>query len=306
MDIKPHKQRTKGVLCVLMGLPAAGKSTASSALASTAQEGVDIECVRFDDDLEEAMIVDTFDVGAWRASRRASLARVRAALERPSEAAALRVVVADDNAQYRSMRHVLFRAACDAAYAFATVFVDVDIEEAVRRNAKRDEGRVPEPTIRRMAAQLELPDGAKHAWERHSVTLGTDGDVDVVWPMLRAAFEAGLPPGFLTAEELRAEEARRDEARAVTVKSGAHAVDLALRRLVAGVAKSEPVLALQKPHRAAVSAALAQARKAALKCVDVDGAIATFSEAFRQGLAATQVPADALAALSAETCTGLE
>lgn len=219
------------MLLVVMGLPAAGKSTLARAL-----DGIH---VRFDDDLD-----DDFDVERWHESRRASLNRVRAAL-----ATDAKLVIADDNCQYRSMRHTLFKLARDASCAFATVFVDVDVEEALRRNARRDD-KVPEVTIRRMASQLEPPDPSS-SWERHSIV---SSDVDAVYELVRRAESEGPPPKPLSDEQ-------RDEDRRQTKLSKAHAFDLGMRKLVGDVVKSDAVKTLSKKQRALVTSALAHARK---------------------------------------------
>lgn len=290
-----------GVLCVLVGLPAAGKSTLSrklqaaahdeSGIAALGGKRVTVRCVRFDDDLDAALTGHAieFDVEKWRASRAESLARVRTALEQfhssPTPTSMLRIVVADDNAQYTSMRYSLFRTARDAACAFATVFVDVTVEDAAKRNALRvSSERVPEATIRRMATQLEPPDGSKHAWEEHSVTVdgaGIDACVDAVWRVLRAAFEAGVPPRSLTAEE---HEERQQKARAATAKSKAHQLDLSLKRIVGAFMKSHAVQALDRAHRAIIAGMLSQARKSVQdkkSWANLDSAISAFCAEFR-------------------------
>lgn len=289
------------VLCVLVGIPAAGKSTLSRTLQAAAHEGsgisalggktATVRCVRFDDDLDAALTENgsEFDVEKWRASRAESLARVRTALDQfgssPTPTSLVRVVIADDNAQYTSMRYHLFRAARDAACAFATVFVDVSVEDAVKRNALRiSNERVPEATIRRMATQLEPPDGSKHTWEEHSVTIdgaSIDACVDAVWRVLRAAFEAGVPPKSATAEE---HKERQLKARAVTADSMAHQLDLALRRIVGTVLKSHAVQALDRPHRAIVSGVLSRVRRSVQgkkSLANINSAMNTFCAEFR-------------------------
>ena len=92
----------RGVLVVLMGLPAVGKSTVARGVAAAADDSLRVDVVRFDDDLEaRGAVAEAFDAEQWRASRAASLARVRSLLE-AAGGGVDRVVVADDNCEYRS------------------------------------------------------------------------------------------------------------------------------------------------------------------------------------------------------------
>ena len=69
-----------GCVLVLIGLPAAGKSTICRALEADA-DGWRVSSVRFDDELEAAHADDAdFAPERWHASRAAALARVEALL----------------------------------------------------------------------------------------------------------------------------------------------------------------------------------------------------------------------------------
>mmetsp|Transcript_9615 Transcript_9615/g.31403 ORF Transcript_9615/g.31403 Transcript_9615/m.31403 type:complete len:324 (-) Transcript_9615:161-1132(-) len=290
----------RGVLVALIGLPAAGKSTLARQL------GEDAEWIRFDDDLEAAVTVSgRFDEETWRASRAKALARVGEAL---SQGKAL--VLADDNCFYRSMRHTLFKLARDSFYAFATVFLDVDVDVAIARNAARTDDRVPDDTITKMAAIFERPDPDDHPWERHSLVLRDGeppdakadrreevvlrrrpGDVrecdhhqrecgERLRRLVEQAREAGAPPKPLSEEELRQVEHRRDEARKETAANASHNVDLTLRRLVGDVLKDERLASLTKDHRKRFAAILNDARKVAQKqSTTLEAALAAFSSA---------------------------
>ena len=191
-----------GVLLVLMGLPASGKSTAAAALVrlTASRPDLSLEVISFDDHLAAtgALEADEFDAGKWHASRRSALDAVRAALDGAEPVSPLaewrgtatrrtRVVVADDNAQYRSMRHTLFVAARDRKYAFATAFFECDVDEALARNGSRPSAaRVPPATIEAMARQLEPPEPREGGWERRSRTLlGTRDGVEAANALLR-------------------------------------------------------------------------------------------------------------------------
>ena len=261
-----------GVVVALVGLPAAGKSTIARGLVG-ASASLHVEVVRFDDDLEATGALadaSSFDAAKWRASRASALGRVAALLEAPPRAdGKALVVVADDNAQYRSMRHALFQSARDRGFAFATAYVACDLGECLARNARRAEAeRVPEATLATMASQLEAPDASKAPWERHSLRCASaDPDAPAaVLALAAAARLAGAPPPLedpaVAAERLRA-------AREATAASDAHSVDLRLRRAVGDVAAAAAKALPSKKHRAALGSALAKARKRA--CDDAAG-----------------------------------
>lgn len=260
------------VLCVVCGLPAAGKSTLCRSLS--VEEGVD--WIRFDDDID----VDDFDASRWHESRRVSLARVRKSVEDDAH----RVVYVDDNAQYTSMRYALFKIARDADCAYATVLVDVDLETALARNRNRKEA-VPEATMRRMALQLEPPDAAKHPWERHSIVSKGD-DVDQVRELVA---KARRDPGDYRSRRRCAGEEDKEESRRATSASESHQIDLALRRIVGEVATSSELKRIEnKATKAAVTQALSKARKQTNPTSPSDVA-ETFSLAFRKCLSSSSV-----------------
>ena len=255
----------RGVLVVLMGLPAVGKSTVARGVAAAADDSLRVDVVRFDDDLEaRGAVAEAFDAEQWRASRAASLARVRSLLE-AAGGGVDRVVVADDNCEYRSMRRELFVAARDRGWAFAVVHVAGASDVCERRNAARpDRERVPAATIAAMAARLEPPDPAA-GWERFARTLASGDDPALVLALAAAARAAGAPE---RPEDPEVAAARLAAARGATARSDAHALDLRLRACVGAVAaRAGPGLAT-KGHRAALGAALAKARKAAGAAAD--------------------------------------
>ena len=69
-----------------------------------------------------------------------------------------RLVLADDNMYYRSMRHRCFRLANDSRASVVTIHVACDLETALSRNSGRQGvDYVPPAAIRRMAATFEAP-----------------------------------------------------------------------------------------------------------------------------------------------------
>ena len=238
-----------GVLCVVMGLPGAGKSSlAREMVASAASKELGVfacvseeaescrkkrvEWVRFDDDLEAAVREEAvFSEAAWRVSRSLAFDRVKSALTRAC------VVVADDNAYYRSMRHSLLKLARESDSAFCSIFIDVPLEEAQLRNGNRaGSERVPTETVAKMASLFERPEPAAHAWEAHSL-IATAPHVDDAWAIIDRAFCAGPPPKPLSELELECLEVERARKRTETKANVAHNLDLSLRRLIGDLLK---------------------------------------------------------------------
>lgn len=255
-----------GVLVVLCGLPGAGKSTLARQLTTDAR----VEWIRFDDDLDEAMRGMMIE-DAWHASRVSALGRVRSAVTKKE------IVIADDNCYYRSMRHSLFQIARDAKFAFAIIFLDVPLEEALKRNALRTtKDRVPDATVTKMANLFEIPDPTKHPWERHSL-ISQNVDLPTAWRLVETALAAGPPPPKLTEDEVRELEAQRDQKRAETSASTSHNLDLTLRRLIGDVLKDSRL----RNHKPASAKILASARKAALAS-PLDAALLSFVAAVKK------------------------
>lgn len=206
-----------------------------------------------------------------------------------------RLVIADDNLHYRSMRqqcHALARAAGAAA-----VLLHVHCSEAAAaaRNAARPPGqRVPAVVVPRMAALFEAPGSSgdyRDAWER-SCLVEWDGTrqhpsdaaaVAALWQQVSAAWGPPAPPPHDAAGAAAAKAA----AQAATAASLAHAVDVASRQALSEYMQR---LARAEPHRkAAASKQLNAARRQLLQELQAAGA----------GAAATAGGQDASAAAAA-------
>lgn len=182
----------RGALCLLCGLPAAGKSSLAQHLldvgpsrlqAALGVPGVRVWHVCFDAmmaALEVEAGASSFDPELWHASRRRALEAVRshfcggdaavdgAALRTiggvmhnssgdDTSTACLDVLVLDDNMHYRSMRRAYFRVAREARLSYCTLSLPVALEDAVNRDANRPASqRVGRVTIEQMAETLQV------------------------------------------------------------------------------------------------------------------------------------------------------
>jgi len=264
------------LLLALVGLPGSGKSTLARSLCDpSAGHPFHALSVAYDDAPRAGGA--PWSPAGWHAGRTESLLRVAAALAaaRAAPPAARCVVIADDNAWYRSMRRPLRALARDAGAAFLSLHLDLGPRgcavAAARDGARAPGERVGAPTIERMAAALEAPGGGgwegAHAWAVDAAG-GAEGVAAAVAARLRDAEAwAALPvPRAARRAAGEAAAAAAAAARAAAAESLVHQCDLALRRAVgraaaaaraAGAARGAADLA------AAKAAAMAHARAAA-------------------------------------------
>lgn len=139
-------------LLLVMGLPAAGKSSLCKKILQFRPDGV-----VFSLDEANGRWSDNFNAHADRKSFEGT---VRRHLEAQCDGASEKVVIVDDNFYLRSMRRPFERMARAFQLRYCCVFVEVDVEEALRRNARRGEERVHDDTILRMAREISVPEGA--------------------------------------------------------------------------------------------------------------------------------------------------
>jgi len=240
----------KGGVVVLIGLPATGKSGLARKLADTAN-GVRVVHVELDALARRLSAAPApsqqFDRDAWRTSRVQSRERVETELATGGGGG---VIVVDDNAHLRSMRLAFARIAAAHGAAFAEVFVGPvppcsldELASVKAHNAGRD-NPVPAAVIDAMAAVLEPPDAAHHAWERHNLTLpamwnGGAARVGEVWGMVQRAVQEG-PLVLVDAQAVARLHAEQEQSRAANARSAVHQADLwsraAVARAIASVA----------------------------------------------------------------------
>ncbi|KAK6054033.1 hypothetical protein COOONC_08462 [Cooperia oncophora] len=136
-------------LVLIMGLPAAGKSSL---------------CEKIQENHPNAVVFSLDEInGRWsedfesHVERKSFERTVRQYLEAHCDEEFDKVVVVDDNFYLRSMRRPFERMARSFGLRYCCVLVDVDVQEALRRNSQRGADRVRDETILRMAREIELP-----------------------------------------------------------------------------------------------------------------------------------------------------
>lgn len=154
--------RASAALLVLCGLPASGKtSIAHSLLRNSAECHVHSLHVCFDSILtanmqaqapEQSSAAGSFPAHApssatskdehnsnWQASRASALSLIRSSLHLAagSPLGCHTLVIADDNMQFRSMRHECYQLAAAEGAAYLQLYMPCTAEDAVKRNAAR-------------------------------------------------------------------------------------------------------------------------------------------------------------------------
>nr|XP_047934628.1 L-seryl-tRNA(Sec) kinase [Anser cygnoides] len=169
------------VLCLLCGLPAAGKSTLSRALRRLLppRQGWDCAVLAYDELIPQEA-PGPAEPG-WKRRRREVLRHLERLLRappacaepgppEPGAAARPLCIVLDDNFYYRSMRYEVYQLARKYSLSFCQLFLECPLEQCLQRNRLRSHP-VPDETIRLMATRIELPDPKKYAWEQNSLVL---------------------------------------------------------------------------------------------------------------------------------------
>lgn len=302
----PPDERARVCLLCTCGLPGAGKSTLARRIAARAVAAGDVaraDIVSFDD-VEREVRLETarargetrdaargFDAQAWRDSRKLALARVDALLASDDDADASdgvdarRLVIADDNFYYASMRYQAHQLARRARAAHVQLHVNVPVELARARNERRAADEiVPSVAFDRMANAFEPPDPGKRTFEDPTVRTDDDAsntrvrsdddvnhddvnDDDVnddayAWGLVWDAW--GAPPRLPITEEER--EALTTAGRDANAASAVHALDLRSRRAL-GDAMRRVSSGGPGGRRADASVALNAARKEMLDAV---------------------------------------
>uniref|UniRef100_A0A1A8Q698 Phosphoseryl-tRNA kinase n=1 Tax=Nothobranchius pienaari TaxID=704102 RepID=A0A1A8Q698_9TELE len=261
-------------LCVLCGLPAAGKSTLACRITSTATElGWRAAVVQYDElipDLAFHTKAELEDMHTnWKFHRQAvlqcidGLVEKREMLDLPScslinvapwdqstqallQPEGLKsdnrplLFLLDDNFYYPSMRYEVYQLARKRSLGFCQVYLQCDLESCISRNQGRSRP-VPTSVLLEMDKRLQPPDPHKNLWEIQTLTLNAAGDVsqsDVqkVIELISSAINNPLSP-----IEDNAEQKEADRLKCAT--SVVHQADQACRRLI-----SEAMMTARHDH----------------------------------------------------------
>uniref|UniRef100_A0A1A7WRI1 Phosphoseryl-tRNA kinase n=1 Tax=Iconisemion striatum TaxID=60296 RepID=A0A1A7WRI1_9TELE len=257
-------------LCVLCGLPAAGKSTLARRISGTATElGWRAALVQYDDLIPDQAFQTKTELEDmhtnWKFHRQAvlqcidgfvekrqmlvdlpsrSLINVAAweqctqALLQPEGLTSVNrplLFLLDDNFYYPSMRYEVYQLARKRSLGFCQVYLQCNLEACVSRNQGRSRS-VPTGVLLEMDKRLQPPDPQKNLWETQTITLNTAGnvsqsDIQKVMELISSAMNNPLSPIEDNAEQKEADRLK-------CASSVVHQADQACRRLISEAMKT--------------------------------------------------------------------
>uniref|UniRef100_UPI003AABC12E L-seryl-tRNA(Sec) kinase-like n=1 Tax=Centroberyx gerrardi TaxID=166262 RepID=UPI003AABC12E len=266
-------RRPPACLCVLCGLPAAGKSTLARTVSKlAAQQGRRSTVVPYDDLIPDhafqLKVVE--DDGRlqqtqteWRLHRQAVLQCieqflrkpqvlaepptschinaaawgrcVRALLEPKSLDRSPLLILLDDNFYYPSMRYDVYQLARKCSLGFCQVYLHCAVESCISRNQSRSQP-LPTEVILEMAKRLESPNPQKNSWEESSVALNSTDNLPKgdIQRLMELISSALSNP--LSPVDDNVEQKEADRLKCAT--SVVHQADQACRRLVSEAMKN--------------------------------------------------------------------
>ncbi|CAN9509177.1 unnamed protein product [Ophioblennius macclurei] len=265
--------RPAGCLCVLCGLPGAGKSSlAAGMLGAAARRGWRAAAVEYDQLIpDQAFKTAAVEDGVkledmhseWKLHRQAVLQHLEQFLGEPLEEqqsisridaeawercikalshpegmnihSAPLLFLLDDNFYYPSMRYEVCQLARKCSLGFCQVYLQCDVESCISRNQSRSTP-VPTEVILEMVQRLEPPNPQKNSWEKHSISLNTTENVsecDIQRVMDMISTALSNP---LSPAEDNTEQKEAD--RLKCANSVIHQADQACRRLISDTMKT--------------------------------------------------------------------
>lgn len=289
--------RAPACLCVLCGLPAAGKSTLSCKILSTAAlHGWKATVVPYDDLIPEHAFqirVQEDDVQLqemhteWRLHRQAVLRciedflekrqvvtelpnrcqikraawdRCIAALLQPEASEADRaplVFLLDDNFYYPSMRYEVYQLARKYSLGFCQVYLHCDLESCISRNQSRPDP-IPTEVILEMVKRLEFPNPQKNSWEANSISLNTTDALSKSDIQKVTELISFALNNPLSPVEDNTEQKEADRLKCAT--SLVHQADQACRRLISDAMKTAKENQVPPEHMRSLAAQLNESK----------------------------------------------
>lgn len=287
--------RVSACLCVLCGLPAAGKSTlARRLLSSAARLGWRASVVPYDDLIPEQAFQNRVMEGGdnmqdmhteWKIHRQAVLQCIEQILQRPQVLTELPsshhinraaweqcmktllqsgtltgaplLFLLDDNFYYPSMRYEVQQVARKYSLGFCQVYLQCDLESCISRNCSRP-APVPTDVMEDMMKRLEPPNPQKNSWERNSISLNTTdslSDCDIQKVMELISSAMRNP---LSPVEDNTEQTEADRLKCAT--SVIHQADQACRRLISDAMKAAKGSQVPPEHMKSLAVQLNEAK----------------------------------------------
>ncbi|XP_054625105.1 L-seryl-tRNA(Sec) kinase-like isoform X2 [Dunckerocampus dactyliophorus] len=275
-------------LCVICGLPAAGKSSLSRTVCHSAnRRGWRATTLQYDEliPVQAFYARDAEENTEWKLYRHAVLQCIEeflnnpkgsldipsgcridgAAWERcvrslldPTQANQVPLLfLLDDNFYYPSMRYEVYQLARKYSLSFCQVYVQCCLESCISRNKNRPHP-VPTEVIEEMEKRLKQPNPKKNQWEAKSVSVNaTDNvsecDIQRVMELICSALSDPLSP---VVDDTEQKEADRQKCATSVV----HRADQACRRLISEALKKSRENGVPSEHMRSMAAQLNESK----------------------------------------------
>lgn len=142
------------------------------------------------------------------------------------------VFVIDDNMQYRQMRYEYYKVARELSCGYCVVYLNCSLQDCQKRNQQRPINEVVKlKSIKRINAQMEKPDNSKASWEKYYclVNLEENSNETVVFEVckiVQLALDNPVVPLPVHDKELI------ERTRMINRNNLRHQADLCLRKLI--------------------------------------------------------------------------
>lgn len=237
------KENLPGILVLLFGLPASGKSALARAIRSLASADTSVVIISYDEHLSLLKPPDqTFSPAMWKRNRDACLDLSKSHLRSQlAPGVCRRLVILDDNMQFYSMRKEAYNIAREVRCAFVQVHISCPVDLCLERNMIRAaELQVMDSVIQKMHGAFDAPRPEVHPWEANTIAVDTQSlrmDSDGISRIFNQILEASSVPPLLPETTVDLTRSRHVDGQKSNQESVAHMYDRWSRNILSKTMK---------------------------------------------------------------------
>ena len=215
------------------------------------QTKVKIDYICYDNYLVESIEKNNlkFDSKIWHESRNKAWNRTIELLESKESAKGKdktheqkRILLIDDNFEYRSMRYKFYQIARQYKIGFLIIYVKCDINQCIQRNTKRKGlSNVSQDIIFNMSNKFEIPNKMKNKWESNTMVIDNNNNsnenetinngakiVPLLFDKINKSWDC-IPSPIVSENDDRVNKEKQQKINATNLR---HCVDERLRKLL--------------------------------------------------------------------------